>query len=287
MLVASALFASTTYHNYLTVNRRKENKMTKLSTGLRINSAADDAAGLGISEKMRARIRGQDMAARNIQDALSLVQTADGALSESHAILHRMRELAIQAGNDTYSPEDRENIAREVSKLIEELDHIMIGTEFNTQKLFLGADSDVINFQVGPGQDDILGLQIKKSLIPSYGYFGWDLGSIIIGIPGDDTLLDLSTGGNAGLLLQAVDNAIHDVSRERSNLGSISNRLEHIFNNVQYSMENLTAAESRIRDADMAKTIAEMVKDQILEQAATAMMAQANQAPKSLLQLLN
>ena len=241
----------------------------RLSSGLRINRAADDAAGLAISEKMRGQIRGLQQAQRNAQDGISLIQTAEGALNEVHAILQRMRELAVQAANDTYVDDDREHLQAEIGQLIKEIDRIAQYTEFNTQTLLNGDFKDKV-FHVGAnaGQD------IKVTID--------DMSAAALGVEE----VNISTQGGADDAISAIDDAIKQVSQQRANLGAVQNRLEHTIANLGVTIENLQASESRIRDADMAKEMSEFVRSQILQQAATAMLAQANLVPQTVLQLL-
>lgn len=242
--------------------------MEKLSSGFRINRAGDDAAGLAISEKMRAQISGLNMAIKNAQDGISLIQTAEGALNETHTILRRMRDLAVQAANDTNTDEDRTYLQKEIDALIAELDRIATDTTFNTQKLFDGSFTDkVLHIGADAGQQITVSINAMSSS---------DLAVSDI---------DISNQAGADAAISAIDNAINTVSEERASLGAIQNRLEHTISNLQVAAENLTASESRIRDADIALETATFVKNQILVQAATAMLAQANAKPQSVLQL--
>ncbi|NLJ75534.1 MAG: flagellin [Firmicutes bacterium] len=362
--------------------------MEKLSSGFRINRAGDDAAGLAISEKMRGQIRGLKQATRNAQDGISLIQTAEGALNESHAILQRMRELADQAANGTNTESDRNEIQKEINELTSEIDRIANTTEFNTQKLLNGekeglraatdgtvktqvssaakltvavddaaelattgtiiitrtgnevtAEGDIIgDFTIG-NPSDIAGITLATDTGVVQG-FGSDITidatelakmqvgdsitisvkaadegntdasksltlqvaansgqSILVGVEdmsasalnlrnASGEALDVSSYEDATAALTTIDNAIETVSAERSKLGAIQNRLEHTINNLGTSAENLQAAEARIRDLDMAEEIMAFTKNNILQQAATAMLAQANMAPQSVLQLL-
>ncbi len=243
--------------------------LEKLSSGLRINRAADDAAGLAISEKMRSQIRGLKQAERNALDGVSLIQTAEGAMQEVHAMLQRMRELAVQSANDTNTDEDREEMQKEIYQLIEEIDSVSEKTEFNTLKL-LNGDADELKLQIGPNSDLVVDIEIEK------------LSTDELGI--ND--LDVTSHGDAQLAISAIDDAIATVSSNRSALGALQNRLEHTINNLQTTHENLTASESRIRDADIALEMTEFTRNNILNQAGTAMLAQANQLPQGVLQLL-
>ncbi|AIQ49708.1 flagellin [Paenibacillus sp. FSL R7-0273] len=256
-------------HRQLAINTSNTSKnIEKLSSGLRINRAGDDAAGLAISEKMRGQIRGLDQASRNSQDGISMIQTAEGALNETHSILQRMRELAVQSANDTNVTADRAAIDQEYQALSTEITRISDDTEFNTQKLWDGTTTTV-EFQVGANTGQKI----------SYTFSNMDAATLT-------ATGDLTTKANASTALAAVDVAIGKVSTERSKLGAVQNRLEHTINNLNTSSENLTAAESRVRDVDMAKEMMAQTKNNILAQAAQAMLAQANQQPQGVLQLL-
>ena len=386
-----------------TVNAGKS--MEKLSSGLRINRAGDDAAGLSISEKMRAQIRGLDQAARNAQDGISLIQTAEGALQETHSILQRMRELAVQVANDTNVAQDRESIQNEMNQLRDEIDRIANNTEFNKQKILVAGtgtstsgstSGDKFNatFQVGANKDQTFSIEINDMTAKSLGltstsgstsgttpsgtasvagvdltiqigqgmgdieieftegdgegaawsgnkltvtlttnktdYAVTDIEELIKGatagapsefnpnnvsVSGIGTInlsgtvdltttpvrttistgaasstsgsgIDVTDNAKANAVIETIDNAIKLVSEQRSKLGAYQNRLEHTINNLGTSSENLTAAESRIRDVDMAKEMMAFSKNNILAQAAQAMLAQANQQPQGVLQLL-
>ena len=287
-------------HRQLGINQNAMQKsMEKLSSGLRINRAGDDAAGLAISEKMRAQVRGLDQASRNAQDGISLIQTAEGALDETHNILQRMRELAVQSANDTNTNEDRAELQKEMNQLIDEIDRIAKNTEFNTKNL-LGATDDAgeftgndqtFTFHIGANKDQDIELTIKSMDSARLGETGAD-GQLTA-----NTIASLKSAAldaDAGILNQEkandaitiINDAIELVSGERSNLGAVQNRLEHTISNLDNASENLSAAESRIRDVDMAKEMMEMTRANILSQASQSMLAQANQAPQSVLQLL-
>jgi len=384
--------ALNTYRQLSTNGTNQQKSIAKLSSGLRINSAADDAAGLAISEKMRGQIRGLEMASKNAQDGISLIQTAEGALNETHSILQRMRELAVQAANDTNNGNDRKEIQKEINQLIEELDRISTDTEFNTKTLLDGsltlkldgeltnttyADSvkvtDVGDLTTGATIDvtqtvtydaesttgandgefqkivfeitvsgasaatvafskaDLDGGTTSKEITIGNSKFAIDVkdasalatstGNGAVAETSEDSLtlednsltfhigandgqklklglsdmsstalkvnsIDVTTQANADAAIKTIQEAIDDVSSERSKLGAYQNRLEHTINNLSTSSENLTAAESRIRDVDMAKEMMEFTKNNILSQAAQAMLAQANQQPQGVLQLL-
>ncbi|MFJ5963732.1 MULTISPECIES: flagellin Hag [unclassified Bacillus (in: firmicutes)] len=253
-------------------NNASQKNMEKLSSGSQINRAGDGAAGLAISEKMRGQIRGLEMASKNSQDGISLIQTAEGALTETHAILQRMRELTVQAGNTgTQQSEDLTAIQEEMSALVEEIDGISNRTEFNGKKLLDGSVENGFQFQIGAN--------VKQNIIVQIGKM--DAETL--------TVKDIKVneeGFEFDTEVAKIDAAIGAVSKQRSALGAVQNRLEHTINNLSASGENLTAAESRIRDVDMAKEMSEFTKNNILSQASQAMLAQANQQPQNVLQLL-
>ncbi|HHW39455.1 MAG TPA: flagellin [Bacillales bacterium] len=258
-------------YRQLTINNTNVAKsLEKLSSGLRINRAGDDAAGLAISEKMRGQIRGLDMATKNAQDGISLIQTAEGALNETHSILQRMRELAVQSANDTNTNADRTELQKEVNQLLSEIDRIAKNTQFNTKNLLDGSFSGTL--QIGANTNQNMSIQIATMDTTALGL------SI--------STSDISTQSGANAAISIIDAAIGTVSSERAKLGAVQNRLEHTINNLGTASENLSAAESRIRDTDMAKEMMEFTKNSILSQAAQAMLAQANQVPQGVLQLL-
>lgn len=389
MIINHNIAAMNTYRQMTVNNGNTSKALEKLSSGLRINRAGDDAAGLAISEKMRGQIRGLDMASKNAQDSISLIQTAEGALTETHSILQRMRELAVQSSNDTNTDADRKELQAEVKQLITELDRIGNTTEFNTKKLLEGSAKGVsekvdgslkinnnsalvvkadtaatfanatldgaymvirtsgtvgngnatagtgagANFRIiGPdGQDstdvtlaagsltidgqtinltggnlddmkvgESITLVMSKSVAASTQLDGsimtqigsnagqtafisiGDMRAKAIGV--DE--IDISKKFGAQVAIETINNAIEKVSSQRSLLGALQNRLEHTINNLGAASENLSAAESRIRDVDMAKEMMNFTKNNILQQAANAMLAQANQQPQGVLQLL-
>lgn len=273
------------------VGNRQARASERLSTGQRINRASDDAAGLAISEKMRSQIRGLDQATKNSQDGISLIQTAEGALEEVHAILQRVRELTNQASNDTLTQAGREKIGVEVDQLLKEVDTIASNTQFNEKKLLKGTGAGGttslnLQFQTGANSgerlDVIIGAMDLEAL--ELNTFAEEF-KIAIEEEEDDS------ADAAGLALTAMldtlDAALSTVSEQRANLGASQNRLEHTINNLQVASENLSAANSRIRDTDMAKEMMNLTQANVLQQAATSMLAQANQAPQQVLQLLN
>jgi len=391
MRINHNISAINTYRQ-LTVNNTAVGKsLEKLSSGLRINRAGDDAAGLAISEKMRGQIRGLEMAQKNAQDGISLIQTAEGALTESHAILQRMRELAVQSASDTNTDDDRAELQKEIDQLAEELSRIAETTEFNTMKLLDGSFSGKV-FHIGANEGQNISLSINNMSASALkvveeqtvtGFQETNLGAIqagetytvlsfdamdigdggsgnpvvsgvqyalqdnngnivavstdgltfkqlntatafddldkigtsdvsstdisfssevtrgkvvVSGVYNDGTNdvvdftatagINISSQANADSAITIINNALQVVSTERSKLGAYQNRLEHTINNLGASAENLTAAESRIRDVDMAKEMMEFTKQNILTQAAQAMLAQANQTPQGVLQLL-
>ncbi|WP_214716014.1 flagellin Hag [Exiguobacterium sp. s151] len=267
-------------HRNMSFNTAQTGKaMEKLSSGLRINRAGDDAAGLAISEKMRGQIRGLDMASKNAQDGISMIQTAEGALNETHSILQRMRELAVQSSTDTNTDKDRVEIQKEVTQLAKEITRISATTEFNSQKLLDGSDNDGKVFQIGANASQSLTLVIGKMDATTLG--------VGTGTNEADTAgISVANQADANTAITEISDAIETVSGERSKLGATQNRLEHTINNLSTSAENLQAAESRIRDVDMAKEMMNFTKNNILNQAAQAMMAQSNQQPQAVLQLL-
>ena len=237
----------------------------KLSSGLRINRAADDAAGLAVSEKMRSQIKGLEVAKRNIQDGVSLAQTAEGAMDEIHNMLQRIRELAVQSANGIYTAEDKENIQAEADELRTQIENIAQNSNFNGVNL-LNAGND-IDIQVGVNEAD-------KITITAV-----DVTTATLGIDG---LTDISAAGT----LEALDDAIDAVSKERATLGAIQNRLEHTLANVTNSHENLTASESRVRDVDMAAEMSNYSAKNVLLQAGISVAAQANQKTSMVTKLL-
>ncbi len=241
----------------------------KLSSGYRINRAGDDAAGLSISEKMRSTIRGLNKASTNAQDGISLVQVAEGALNETHAILQRMNELATQAANDTNTTTDRDAIQKEIDQLTSEINRIQSTTQFNTMNLLDGSFTGK-NLQVGSLSGQNISISIGKMSASKLGVSG----------------LKVSSFSKAGKAMASIQAAIQKVSVQRSKLGALQNRLEHTIKNLDTTAENTQAAESRIRDVDMAKEMVDYSKNQILAQAGQSMLAQANQATQGVLSLL-
>ncbi|WP_026832133.1 flagellin [Exiguobacterium undae] len=362
MIINHNITALNTHNKLSSASSAQSKSMEKLASGLRINKAGDDAAGLAISEKMRAQVRGLDQASRNAQDGISMIQTAEGALNETHDILQRMRELAVQGANDTNVTQDRDAIQEELTALKSEIDRIGETTEFNKQTLLNGGlggsvDQDAATTTVlavtgvagastngavagtyaitaaageltmtfgtktqtisnANGAQDLNFSEFGISIKTNAGYTADDaIGNVVvdagsvtfqIGANEDqnlslnirnmktDGVLDLATAGRVDVSTHAtakasvtnIEGAITEVSKERSKLGAYQNRLDHTINNLKTSSENLTAAESRVRDVDMAKEMMNQTKNSILAQAAQAMLAQANQQPQGVLQLL-
>ncbi|WMJ90228.1 flagellin N-terminal helical domain-containing protein [Anaerocolumna sp. MB42-C2] len=271
-------------HNMASANTNRQLGITtgqlsksteKLSSGYRINRAGDDAAGLSISEKMRGQIRGLDQASTNAQDGISLVQTAEGALNETQSILQRMRELTVQASNGTNVTADRVAIAEEVRALTSEVDRIANQTEFNTMKLLSGGLTDK-QLQVGANTNQTITFSISAMTVNNLSISNLAVAAII------------SNGDSSAItkVISTVNDAITKVSTQRSKLGALQNRLEHTIANADNTAENLQAAESRIRDVDMAQEMVQYSKNNILQQAAQSMLAQANQSTQGVLSLL-
>jgi flagellin len=312
-------------HRNLSINGAQGDRdMEKLSSGMRINRGADDAAGLAVSEKMRAQIRGYNMANRNAQDGISLIQTSEGYLQETTAALQRVRELAVQAANGVYTPQDREQIQTEVVQLLKEVERVAKQSEFNQKTLFLGdwKSSAAINnaaapvspnqpnaaqanpMQAGPG----IRLHIGPNMDQEVRVFIGDMTVKGLGLVGDkaggDATIDESSTNetvasttwnwmdgekgimNANRAIGVTDEALAVVNKQRTDLGAMQNRLETAVRGIEIASENLQSAESRIRDTDMAKQMIDFVKDNIMTQAATSMLAQANLRPQMILRIL-
>jgi flagellin len=269
-------------HRQLTATGAAASKsMEKLSSGYRINRAADDAAGLAISEKMRGQIGGLAQAQRNAQDGISLVQTAEGALTEVHSMLQRIRDLKVQYDGGTLSDDDKVAIASEVSQISQEIQDIVDpsnGTQFNGNKLF---GTSTFTFQVGANNGDTI---TTTSASFASGIGGGGLSDVTTIATANAASTALATGALSSVAF--IDDAIKNVSKVRADFGAVQNRLEHRLNNLATYQENLTASESRIRDVDMAAEMTKFTKLQILQQAGTSMLAQANQAPQNVLSLL-
>jgi flagellin len=273
MVINTNISAINAWRALETNNTSTQKALQKLSSGYRINSAADDAAGLAISEKMKAQIAGLNQAQRNAQDGISLIQTAEGALNETTSILQRMRELVVQAGNDTNTQQDRANIQTEIDQLGAEINRIASQTQFNGKTLLdgsLSSSASGLNFQIGANGGQTVELTIGDmsltGIMSSASYSGTQFTGGVLNVSTSYGVNSISTD------LSVIDNAIQEVSAQRANLGALQNRLEHTINNLGTASENLTAANSRIRDVDMAQEMMEFTKDNILNQAATAML---------------
>ncbi len=277
-------------HNMSAINANKVlkfkhwdvNKSTeKLSSGMRINRAGDDASGLAVSEKMRTQIQGLRQAERNTEDGMSFIQTAEGYLDQTSSILQRIRVLAVQSSNGIYSQEDRQLIQVEVSALIDEVDRIASQAEFNKFKLLLGDFSSTnprasMWFHMGANMH-----QRERVYIGTMTSQGLNLKEKT-----GKFLANLSTAGGANRAIGVIDDALHKIAKQRADLGAYYNRLEYTAKGLMTAYENIQASESRIRDADMAETLVDLTKDQVLVQSGTAMLAQANMKTRTVLQLL-
>jgi flagellin len=254
-------------------NEKLSGTMERLSSGLRINRAADDAAGLAVSEEMRTQIRGMNVASRNALDGVSLVQVADGALGGVNDMLQRIRDLAVQAANGTLTDLQRNNLDREVQSITAEIARVASDTEFNGIKILSGSvatAASAVTLQVGANGAQVIAFTIGTMSASDLGVSG----------------IAVSTAASATAAIPSIDAAIRSVNSQRASMGAIQNRLEQTIGRLQLTSENLQAAESRIRDADMAQEMIDFTRNQILQQSGTAMLAQANQAPQSILQLL-
>lgn len=274
MVVQHNLQAANTNRQLGITTSAQAKSTEKLSSGYKINRAADDAAGLSISEKMRSQIRGLNKASSNAQDGVSLVQTAEGALNETHSILQRMNELATQAANGTNTSVDRSAIRAELDQLTSEINRIQSTTQFNTMNLLDGTFSGATNrmkLQVGALSGQSIDFSIANMCATKIGL---------------KTTLSVSTFTKAGAYMKSVQDAIEVVSKQRSAMGAIQNRLEHTIANLDTTSENTQSAESRIRDTDMASEMVTYSKNNILAQAGQSMLAQANQSTQGVLSLL-
>jgi flagellin len=246
----------------------------RLATGLRINKAGDDAAGMAVSERLKNQVRGLNQAARNAQDGISLIQTAEGAMGEAHTILARMRELAIQASNDTVTASDRTNLMTEFSSLYSEIDRIATSTQFNGTAILTGGSTS-LTLQVGANNGNTISLNVT----PSSGFQPTRLEATM-------SAMSIAYQSTASYSITALDSAVNAVSTARASLGAMQSRLESAGRSIAVASENAAAANSRISDADIAGSMSELVRAQILQQAGISVLAQANQAPSLVLQLL-
>lgn len=274
--------ALNTYRNLTSTQNSQSKSLEKLSSGLRINRAADDAAGLSIAEGLKAQVNGYSVAARNAQDGISVVQTAEGALGEAQSILQRMRDLSVQAANDTNNADARTAIKSELDELADELDRIVDSTNFNGIDLLKSTSTD-LTVQVGAegaGGGNTISIDLTTNDLQGIIEAG------VYDATNGGTSLNVATAAGAQAAIETIDTALKAVSTARSGLGATQNRLEYAISNINVATENLTSAESRIRDVDMAKEMMNYSRTNILSQAGTAMLAQANQASSGVLQLL-
>lgn len=272
MQINTNVSALNAYRNLSSTQNDLSKSLEKLSSGLRINRAADDAAGLAISEGLRSQVNGLNVAARNAQDGISVIQTAEGALTEVHSILQRVRDLAVQGANGSNNDDSRAAIETEIAALGEELTRVAESTNFNNIKL-LNGDNASLTFHVGAGSE-VTEDQIEVDLT-DFSALGGTIGALLV-----------TDAGVAAASIATIDDEIKNVSTARAELGAVQNRFESTINSLNVASENLAAAESRIRDTDMASEMVKYTAANILSQAGTAMLAQANQANQGVLQLL-
>ncbi|MFO7937962.1 MAG: flagellin [Kiritimatiellia bacterium] len=278
----SAMFAQNQLKN---TNGMLEKNIEKLSSGLRINRAGDDASGLAVSEKMRAQIRGLNQASRNAENGISFIQTTEGYLQESQDILHRMRELSVQSANGIYTDEDRMQIQVEISQLVDEIDRIASHAQFNGMNMLTG------RFAAESGENTVtasMWFHIGANMDQREQVYIGTMTSNALGMRQEGTgdTLTMESPEDANRSIGTIDSALKTINKQRADLGAYQNRLEHAVRGIDVGAENLQAAESRIRDVDMAKEMVDYTKNQILQQAGNAMLAQANTKTQSVLQLL-
>jgi flagellin len=278
----SAMFAN---RSLGVTNSSVEKNMEKLSSGLRINRAGDDASGLAVSEKMRSQIRGLNQASKNASNGISFIQSTEGYLQETQDIIQRLRELSVQASNGIYTAEDRMQIQVEVSQLVDEIDRIASHAQFNGMNILTG------RFAREAGENIVTGsmwFHIGANMDQRERVYIGTMTSKALGVKniGDDSILSLSNPDGSNRAIGVLDAALKQVNKQRADLGAYQNRLEHAVRGIDIGAENLQAAESRVRDADMASEMVEFTKNQILAQAGNAMLAQANQKTQQVLQLL-
>lgn len=273
----SAMYAN---RNLGVRNSQVQSNIEKLSSGMRINRAGDDASGLAVSEKMRGQIKGLNQAERNIQNGVSFIQATEGYLQETQDILHRLRELSVQSANGIYTDEDRMQIQVEVSQLVDEVNRIASHAQFNGMNMLTGRfateGDQVMQFQVGANMDQSEQIYIGTMTAQALG---------LQGAQGTDETISIDNVDNANMAIGKLDSALRQVSQQRADLGAYQNRFETASQGVAIAAENLQAAESRIRDTDMANEMVDYMKNQILTQAGTSMLAQANSKTQSVLQL--
>ena len=279
-VINTNVMALTAHRNLGAVGNRQSKANQKLSSGKKINSAADDAAGLAISDKMKAQIRGLDMAAKNAEDGTSLIQTTEGAMSEITNMMQRIRELTIQGTNGTNTQEDRDKLREEVDKLYDEITATSNRTQFNKQNLLTGKLSEGIKLAIGANGGQTVVVSLSNANMDSASLFS---------LVKNDFIGSMSAAWSVGSndsILSNIDTALGKVAKQRAKLGAYQNTLDYTINNLKNSRENLSAANARIEDTDMAKEMMELTQANVLQQAATSMLAQANQAPNSITQLL-
>jgi len=281
MVINTNVLALNSHRSMKTIGKAQATASARLSSGQRINSAADDAAGLAISEKMRAQVRGLDQASRNAQDGSSMVQTAEGGMQQITNMLQRGRELTVQAANHTNTGDDRLKIANEINQLFSEINSMADRVEFNGMKLINGdlSEANKIHLQVGANKNQSIQFNIGSLKVSDLG-----LSNVHAKVGGTD--FKTMAGSDINNLLSDFDVAISSVVDERAKLGAVQNRLDYTMRSLDISSENLSASESRIRDTDMAKEMMNLTKANVLSSAATSMLAQANSAPQNLLQIL-
>ena len=284
MIINHNMSAMYSQRNTGIVETRIVKDIEKLSSGMRINRAGDDASGLAVSEKMRSQIRGLNQAGQNIQNGVSFIQATEGYLAETTDIMQRLRELAVQAANGIYSAEDRMQIQVEVSQLVDEVDRIASHAQFNGMNLLTGRFAK--ESATGPMQ-----LHVGANMDQSEKLFVGTMTALALGLTGgmqggEGDMITISSVEGANMAIGTIDNALKQINKQRADLGAYQNRFELAYNGVAIASENLQAAESRIRDADMAKQVVEYTKNQILMQSGTAMLAQANTQPQSVVRLL-
>ncbi|MEL3904473.1 MAG: flagellin [Treponemataceae bacterium] len=277
----SAMFAQ---RNEGVVTTRMVKSAEQLSSGMRINRAGDDASGLAVSEKMRSQIRGLNMAGKNIQDGVSFIQATEGYLQETTDVMQRIRELAVQAANGIYSAEDRMQIQVEVSQLVDEIDRVASHAQFNGMNILTGrfareTGTQIMQLHVGANMDQNEQIYIGDMSARALGVVGATQG-------GEDAMISVADVESANKAIGSIDAALTVINKQRADLGAYQNRFELAYNGVAVASENLQAAESRIRDTDMAKAVVDYTRDQILTQSTTAMLAQANANSQSVLRLL-
>ncbi|WP_088228631.1 flagellin [Desulfosporosinus sp. FKB] len=274
MIINTNISSLIAQNNLNSTQNNIQSSLAKLSSGYRINTAADDAAGLAISQKMTAQINGLDQANRNAQDGISLIQTAEGAMGQTQSILQRMRELAVQSANGTNTTADRKQIQLEVNALQKEISRIATATQFNTKNLLDGSLSGAkgIKFQIGSEANQTISLSISAM----------SASALTVGT----ATLSVGTVTAATAAIGKISNAIDSVSSARAKLGALQNRLTHTISNLTTASQNMTAAEAQITNVDMASEMSKFTQNQVLSQAGVAMLAQANQAPQAILKLL-